>query len=325
LAVGLLVAETANKIDPLAEVNGEQITAAEVDKALGMRLAELQQEIFDLKRQKLEALIQERLLAHEAARRGLAVEALLEEEVNAKKEPVTDEEITATYEANKARLKGEEAELRERIRAHLENQKRAARRQAFLDSLRADANVVVHLNRPIYRFEVSAEGAPVRGPETAPVTIVKFEDFHCPYCKRVQPTLADLRARYGEKIRIAHRDFPIPGLHPQVWKAHEAARCAGEQAKFWEYHDLLYAKPPKTNPEHLLELARELGLDLAAFQPCLASDKQQAAVEKDVEQAQVLGLSGTPAFFINGRLIGGAYPLETFVAMIEEELAEPKE
>ena len=125
-------------------------------------------------------------------------------------------------------------------------------------------------------------------------------------------------------MKVVHRDFPIDQLHPQARKAHEAARCANEQAKFWAYHDKLYENAPRAAPEHLRAYARDVGLNLPAFEQCLASGKYRAAVQKDVEEGQRLGVTGTPSFFINGRQVTGAQPLETFAGAIDEELARTR-
>jgi protein-disulfide isomerase len=168
---------------------------------------------------------------------------------------------------------------------------------------------------------VPVEGAPFRGTATAPVTIVEFQDFHCPFCQRVQPTLTELLARYAGKLKLVYRDFPIDSLHPQSRKAHEAARCANDQGKFWAYHDLVFANPPNASPEQLKGYAQSAGLDVPAFEQCLRSEKFQAAVQHDVEAGVHLGVDATPTFFINGRLLSGAQPLEGFVKVIDDELA----
>src|SRR3989441_1264109 len=301
-ALGLVVdlclpdtARTAPASEPLAEVSGEAITAAEIEQALGARLRRLEQQTYEMKRQKLEAMIGERLLALEAARQGLSVQALLDAEVTAKAEPVTDEEVERFYQANKAQLKGDEVEARERIRAYFRSQKLVARRQAYMRSLRSQATVVVRLQEPsAFRAEVGVEGAPFRGPAAAPVTIVTFSDFHCAFCKRVVPTLTRILSRYGEKVRLVYRDFPIDGLHPQARNAAEAARCAHDQGKFWEYHDALFANAPKAGPE-LRTYAQQVGLDLPSFERCLASGTHAATVQKSVDEAIRLGVTGTPA------------------------------
>ncbi len=174
---------------------------------------------------------------------------------------------------------------------------------------------------PVFRAEVSADGPLFKGPKVAPVTLVKFEDFHCPFCKRAQSTIAELLSRYGKKLKLVHRDFPIDSLHPQARKAHEAARCANDQGKFWDYHDILYDNAPKASLDDLKAYAKQLGLRMTEFESCLTSGKYQAAVQADVDDGQRLGITGTPTFYINGRLLSGAQPLASFASLIDEELA----
>lgn len=310
--------------DPLAEVNGEVITAGDLDQALGARLRQLEEQMYDLKRRELDTLIAERLLAQEAARRGTSVGTMLDAEVTSKVGLVTEQEIEAFYQTNKARLRGEETALRPQIRAYLQQQKLAAQRERFVESLRSQAKVLVRLQPPpVVRLDVPISGAPIRGAANAPVTLVEFSDFHCPFCKQVLPTLAQLLARYPGKVRLVFRDFPIDSLHPQARRAAEAARCAQDQGKFWEYHDLLFANAPQASPEELGRFAQQVGLDLAKFEPCLSGGLHRAAVQRDIEEGTRLGVDGTPAFFINGRPLSGAQPLEAFVRVIEEELARP--
>ena len=308
--------------DTLAEVDGVAITSEEVEKPLAPQLSKLEEQIYNLKRQRVEALINEKLLSKEAAKRGVSVPALLDAEVTAKVGLVTEQEIEKFYQENKNQLKGEESSLREQIRAHLQNQKLATRREEFLKSLRSQAKVVVNLKPPpVLRVEVPVDGAPVKGSAKAPVTIVEFSDFHCPFCRRVLPTLAQLESQYGDKIKLVFRDFPIDNLHPGASQAHEAARCANEQGKFWAYHDKLFASPPKSSPEIFKGLAKEVGLDMPGFENCFDSGKYQAAIKKDIEEGNRLGVTGTPAFFINGRIVSGAQPLEAFARIIDDELS----
>ncbi len=326
LALALPAAgEEPAKSEALAEVDGEAITADEVEKAIGAPLRKLEEQIYTLKRRKLGALVTERLLAREAAKQGVSVQALLDAEVTAKAEPVSEQEIDIAYQAQKTLLKGDEASKREQIRTRLQDAKLAARRRTFLESLLAQARVVVHLKAPqAFKVEVSTDGPRFKGPATAPVTVVEFQDFHCPFCKSVQPTLEQLVARYGERVKLVYRDFPIDRLHPQSRKAHEAARCAHDQGKFWPYHDLLFAKAPRASPDELKTYAREAGLDMGAFERCLTSRTHQAAVQQDVDEGIRAGVTATPSFFINGRPLSGAQPLESFVRVIEEELARAR-
>lgn len=308
--------------DTLAEVNGVAITSEEVEKPLASQLGRLEEQIYNLKRQRVEALINEKLLAKEAAKRGISVPALLDIEVTSRIGLVTEQEIEKFYQENKAQLKGEESSLREKIRAYLQNQKLVAKREEFLKSLRSQAKIVVNLKPPpVLRVEVSVDGALFKGPANAPVTIVEFSDFHCPFCQRVLPTLAQIGSQYGETVKLVFRDFPIESLHPGATKAHEAARCANDQGKFWVYHDKLFASPPNSSPEIFKGFAKDLGLDVTGFETCFDSGKYRAAVKKDIEEGQRVGVTGTPAFFINGRLLSGAQPIEAFTRVIDDELA----
>jgi len=319
------MSQTPAKSEAVAEVNGVTIKAAEIDKAIGMQIAKLEEQIYQLRQQKLEALIREKLLADEALKRGISVQALLDAEVTSKVPPVADQDIEAFYQANKAQIKGEEAAVRQQIRSFLQNQKVSAQRETFVKSLRSQAKVAVYLKvPPVYRAEVSVAGAPFKGPEAAPVTIVEVTDFHCPYCKRVQPTLNEVLLKYPDKVKLVFRDFPIDQLHPNARKAAEAARCANEQGKFWPYHDKLMAGGTDASPEKLKEYAKELELDAGAFEQCLASGKYRAAVQKDVDEGTRLGVNGTPAFFINGRMLSGSQPVAAFAKVIEEELSRSR-
>jgi protein-disulfide isomerase len=326
LLAGLGFPFTAHAADePLAVVDGVAIGSDEVEKSLAGQLSKLEEQIYNLKRQKLDALINEKLLEKEAAKRRLTVPALLDAEVTSKVGLVTEQEIENFYQANKAQIQGEQAEVREKIRTYLQNQKLTAKREEFISSLRGQAKVVVNLKPPpIQRVEVSVQGAPFKGGDKAPVTIVEFSDFHCPFCKQVVATLAKLESQYGEKIKLVFRDFPIDSLHPGASQAHEAARCAEEQGKFWAYHDKLFASPPKSSPELFKGFAKEVGLEPVAFETCLSSGKHQAAIKKDIDDGQRLGVAGTPAFFINGRLFTGAQPLEAFARVIDDELARTR-
>lgn len=308
--------------EPLAKVDGVPVTSQEVDKAIGAPLVKLQEQIYNLKQQKLEELINATLLTREARKRGMSVPALLDAEVTSKLTLVTEQEVEAFYETNKSRVQGDPVEARQQIRTHLQNERLAAKKQEFFQLLRSKARIAVYLKPPpVQRVEVSTNGAPSRGPVRAPVTIVKFEDFQCPFCKRAQPTIAQLLTKYGDKVRLVHRDFPIDSVHPAARNAHEAARCANEQEKFWQYHDVLYANAPKANVGDLESYAKQIGLDVQAFDKCMASGKFRNLVQKDVNEGSRLGVNGTPTFFINGRLLSGAEPFDRFAAIIDDELS----
>ena len=151
--------------------------------------------------------------------------------------------------------------------------------------------------------------------------IVEFSDFQCPFCKRVLVTVKQLIELYPGQVKWVFRDFPIERLHPTAPKVHEAARCAGAQGKFWEYHDLLFERAPRHAPEALEQYARELALDGPAFVRCLDGGASREAIAGDIEEGRRLGVTATPTFFINGRKLVGAKPLAEFRRLIESELA----
>ena len=319
---GSLFGADSIKHEPLAEVNGETIMAEELNRVLGAKLAKLEEQIYDLKRTELDALIARRLLAQEAAKRGISVPTLLDSEVTAKLGLVSEKEIEDFYQANKSRMRGDDTDIRQKIRAFLQQQKLNAGREVFVESLRSQGKVVVRLQPPAaIRVQVSTDGAPVRGATDAPVTIVEFSDFECPFCKQTHPTLKQLLERYPGKVRLAYRDFPLDSIHPQARRAAEAARCASDQGKFWEYHDVLFTQSPQLTLEDLRRYAGQVGLDITKFDGCLAAGVHKTTVQRDLDEGNRLGITGTPAFFINGRTLSGAQPLDAFTRLIEQELA----
>jgi protein-disulfide isomerase len=303
----------------LAIVAGEPIPASAVDERARDQLFQVRTQEYEVRLRALNAMIGERLLEREAGARGVELGELVKQELEAKAAPVTPEQIQAVYDQQKARFKDRpEEELKRQIEDELGQQSRQERRVAFVKELRAKAGVRILLEPP--RIAVDASSAPVRGGKDAPVSIVEFSDFQCPYCIRVAPTLERLRATYGDKIKIAFRDFPLPS-HALAPKAAEAAACAGEQGKFWEMHDRLFAANGKLDVPELKTYAGDLGLAAEAFAACLDGGKQAADWKADVAAGQRYGVTGTPAFFINGRMFVGAQPYDNFAAVIDDELA----
>jgi len=323
LLLAAILVSACQKVDgaKIAEVNGQPIVASDLQKYAGREIFVQRENLYKLEKQKLEEYITAYLLTREAKKRGVPVETVLDQEVNSKILPVGDDEIDMFYKLNKARIAVDLDKAREQIRGYLHNQKIQAQKALFLKSLRSNAKVVTYLKPPpIFRAELSIAGEPFKGSEKARVTIVKFEDFHCPFCKQAQPTLNELLSRYNGQVRLVHKDLPLESLHPQARQAAEAARCAYEQGKFWEYHDTLYANSPKASADDLKSYGKEVGLNVDSFDRCFASGKYKAVVQKDLNEGAQLGLSGTPTFFINGREISGNLPLKAFEAIIDEEL-----
>jgi len=319
-AIGEERQEKTKEQSVAARVDEQVITMRDLERALAPQLAKLQEQKYQLMQSKLDELIEGRLLEQEAKRRGMTVEALLKAEVLSKVPKVTETEVATFISENKARLKGEGADISAKVRDYLTSQKEARQRRVYVAGLLQGAKVATFLQEPEpIRITVKAEGF-AKGPKDAPVTLVEFTDFHCPFCGRAVATLKDVMREYDGKIRWVFRDFPIASLHPMAAKAAEAARCAGEQGRFWEYHDLLFEGQSQATIKDLKRSAEQLKLDPKSFGQCLDSGKHQAAVEADVQEGARLGVTGTPTFFINGRILVGAQPLESFRRIIEAEL-----
>jgi protein-disulfide isomerase len=305
----------------LANVDGQIVYASDLEKSAAKALSEQRERFYHLQKQKLEEYVDALLLTREAKKSEVSVETLWDRQVRSKIMPITDEEIEVFYKSHKVRLGMDLKESREPIREFLRIKKIEAQKALYIKSLRSNSRIETYLKAPaLFRAEVPTTGAPSKGPEYAPVTIVKFEDYQCPFCKQVQPTVTKLLSQYNGKIRLVHKDLPLDNIHPRARQAAEAARCAGEEGKFWIYHDTLYSKSSNLSQENLKGYAKEAGLDVNAFERCLGSGKFKAAVQQDLIEGAQLGVRWTPTFFINGREISGNQPLEAFEAIVNEEL-----
>lgn len=266
----------------------------------------------------LNRLVEAKLLGLEATKRGLTQDQLLAAEVQSKLKDPSDQDVEAFYEANKNRLGQPKEQLLPQMREYLKQQNYKSAYDAFIARLKSAYSVESFL--PHLRAEVESYGHPSEGPENAPVTIVEFSDFECPYCSSLVPTLRQIQKNYGAKVRLAFRQFPLTSIHPNAQKAAEASLCAGDQGRFWEMHDLLFQEPKSLGLEALKDKAIQLKVDTTAFSTCLDSSKQAERVKQDLRDGSRAGVTGTPAIFVNGRFISGAVPYEEIAKTVDEEL-----
>jgi protein-disulfide isomerase len=321
------------KAKVVASVQGVAITADDLNKAAAVDMENL-----DLQRKQLEAqyiqarqqvletnlrrIIQDKLFSAEAAKRGITKEQLIKLEITDKLKEPTQKEIDDYYEANKARIGSAKEWVSDQIKNLLSQQTLAQVTEAFVASLKKTYPVVSNL-KPL-RFKIEVDGHPSKGPKDAPVTIVEFSDFQCTHCQVMATTLKRIISDFGASVRVVYRQYPNQKNHPFAEKAAEASLCAHEQGKFWEMHDSMFQDMDNLKVEDLKAKAAKLGLAKEAFDSCLDSNRYEARAKKDYLDAIESGVSGTPAFFINGRSFSGAWPYEDIVPIIKEELAAAK-
>lgn len=305
----------------MAEGQGLTITLSDVEHRLGPdRLMDLRQREYDARREALDSLLEEMLVEKEAKAQGLSVEKLRAREVDQKTAKPDKAEIEQLYAQNQRRLQGlpkDQASLT--VERALVSRNREMRAAAFRRELIQKHRIRVRLDAPRYEVTPPAD-APALGPKDAPVTIVAFADYQCPFCHQAQVAVEEILKRYSGKVRLVHRDFPLDSIHPRATPAARASRCAGEQGKFWEYHRGLLAATSDLSDADLKNRAQALGLNLTSFASCMAERGGDAAVQLSLADGNKLGVSATPTFFINGRRLVGAKGVPDFVDIIEDEL-----
>jgi predicted DsbA family dithiol-disulfide isomerase len=323
---GLALAQTAK---PVAVVNGQTISEAELQREAAPELQRLEdkrvQFLAGHEREKQKAvedalteIVNTRLLDAEAKKRGITIDDLVRQEVQNKVPTPSEEEVRRFYDVNRSRINGSFIETALEIRNYLMEEQRDQTFAALLSKLRKDFGFRSMLE-PL-RTQVSTQGHPSKGPANAPVTIVEFSDFECPYCGGMFPTLQKIEAAYKDKIRIVYRQFPLNAIHPKAQKAAEASLCANDQGKFWQLHDAMFEDQQKLAVDDIKSKASALAMDSAAFATCLDSGKHAAAVRESIIEGSKAGVEGTPALFVNGRYLGGNQPYAEIEKVIEDEL-----
>ena len=303
----------------VAEVAGKSVTMADLEASVAPQLAQIDRQRQQLLEQALDRLVEDKLFEAEAAARGVSKDALVQTEITAKAGEVTDAEVQQWYQANQARIGNRPLEqIAPQIKGFLTQQKSQGVREQFVGALRAKHQTRILMD--VARVEVAEAGAPARGPAGAPVTIIEFSDFECPFCSRVVPSIDEAVKTYGDQLRVVFRQFPL-NIHPRAQKAAEASLCANEQGKFWQMHDLMFGEQKKLELADLKAKAGSLGVDQAKFDQCLDGGKYAAQISADLADGQKVGVTGTPAIFINGRAISGAVPFADLAKVIDDELS----
>ena len=297
-----------SKSGVVASIGTRSITLHELEQSVALSLYQADQQRSQLLHQALQQLIDEELLKAEAFRKGVTVSQLLAD--------ASESEAIARL----ADLPGPVKQFS--VEAPRDPQEQARLRRALLVALRRQVNIEINLPEPEPPIlSVSADDDPSMGPANAPVTIVEFSDFQCPYCKLSLPIIKEILGKYPGKVKVVYRDYPGPN-HPHAQGAAEAAQCAGDQGKFWEYHDSLFARQTPGTGWNFADLAKEIGLNQDAFATCLNTGRYREEVAKDLHDGLKLGVTSTPTFFINGRPLVGAKPFVEFQAVIDRLLKQ---
>jgi predicted DsbA family dithiol-disulfide isomerase len=317
-AASISAQSLSSSVDPpIAFIDGKPVLTSELAQASQGQVLNLRKQEYDIKRRALDALLEQKLLEVEAAQRGVTVTQLLKDLDNKIGDP-SDAEAEAFFLARQEPGRRFE-DVREQMRSLLKVAKRTAARESLMNTLRERHTIDVMFDAP--RVNVASDPTRLKGSADAPVQIVEFSDFECPFCRRAEPTIQAVLAKYKGKVSLAYRDFPLNSIHPSAQRAAEASRCAAEQGRFWAYHERLFTSE-SLDAKTLKDHAKDAGLNQATFEQCLDTGRQRDAVDRDAQQGRLAGVTGTPAFFINGIPLSGAQPAAAFEKIIDEELAK---
>ncbi len=312
--------DKAPQVGAMATIDGKIITDEEL---VGRELEynELLKKIYELRIERLKHIAIEKLSAIEAAKAGLTVDDYLNKKVLSAI-TISEAEVKKFLAEKKIEESQLNPQMRERVNAYLVATKRQDALDAYLSKLTAGNPIEVYFTKPIFRVPVEAGKGPSFGPENAPISIVVFSDFQCPFCAKGADAVTALKKKYGSKIRVTFRQYPLP-MHKDARPAAEASLCVADQGadKFWKFHDLAFANQSKLDAISLEKFAKDVGADGKQYADCIQKKKHADTVVKDTEYGEKIGVKSTPTFFINGQWISGALPIEQFSEVIDEELA----
>lgn len=305
----------------VVSIDGKTFTDEELVGDEKLEFADLQKKIYDLRMERVGQLVFQKVYGDKAQEAKMSLDEYIDSKVF-KGEPKVSEKEVDLFAKEKRIPKEQLTNLKDRIQLYLKAQKRIEERTKLLVKLSKEHKVEVYFNKPNIKVDVAVGQAPTLGSENAKVKIIEFSDFQCPYCSQAATTVNQIKKIYGKKILLAFKHFPLP-MHSQAKAAAEASMCVHEQStdRYWKYHDKLFANQSTLDEESLKKFAKEVGADQQKFNECLNAKKYSKLVQDDLEYGSRLGVRSTPTFFINGKIISGALPLESFKEIIDEELS----
>lgn len=304
-----------------AKIDGQEITYEKLYEGVENEIYEAKIKLYELKFNRLKAVILEHLMNKHPGKKGLSNDEFFDKFISKNKNP-TQKEIDEFIKQRGIPKESVNDKMKERIVNFLSMENKKKDIELWLAEQSKKHKIEVFFDKPERpSFEVKVGEAPYLGNKNAKVTIVEFSDFQCPFCKKGSDVMNQVKKKYGDKVKIVFKHFPLP-FHINAKKAAEAAMCSFEQSndKFWKMHDRFFDDQSKLNISEIKATAKEIGLDVKKFNDCLDSGKYASHVEKDLEYGKQIGVKSTPTFFVNGKMVNGAHPIDVFDEIIKEAL-----
>ena len=320
------VYKDAPKPGILAKVAGVELTEEDLVGDDQVTFLDLKKKEHAYKMDRLREVIKQKMIGAEAAKAKMSLDEYIEKKVVAGTLSVSTKEYDEFVKSKRIPEAQITPELKERINTFIKESKREEKIDAYVAKLTKSTPVEVHFKKPRSNVKVDIGKAPVLGDRNTPVTIVAFSDFQCPYCSKGALVMHEAKKKYGNKLSIAFKHFPL-SFHAQAKPAAEASMCVHEQggdAKFWKFHDVAFKNQEKLELSNLEDYAKQAGADIAKYKTCMESKKFAAYVEEDMRYGEKLKVRSTPMFFINGEVLAGALPIEAFSEVIDEAIADAK-
>lgn len=316
--------ETSDPSRPVAKIGATVLTEGQMQKELALNLYEAENSVYQVKKNWIEQQAKKILFDQAAKEAGVPRAEWEKREIDNKAAVPTQQEIDDMLKRYPSRDGAASTDTIKRVTQYLTNQKKYQRESEVYKELQTKSPLEILVAKPAApHIDVAyAADDPVKGKAKAPITILEFTDFQCPYCQHSQDTLREVEKNYPDTVKLVARQYPLP-MHSRAKPASEAALCAKEQGKFWEFRDKLFEKQQLEDAD-FKRYAKELKLNEKKFDKCLSEHRYAPRVDTDVADGQRFGVRGTPHFFVNGRPLNGAQPFNAFKEAIEEELARKR-
>lgn len=324
LALGCVTSTQAAAPDsapsiPVAHIGERAITLQELDAAGGRSVYDLAEHLYESRVRALYQLLSTELLDREAKARGLTAQQLTDQQIAPQTPAITEADVDAFLKAQGSNVPND-GRGRQQARVYLGMKRQADAKRAFVSQLFQKYQVKVALSAPPPPPPETVLGPmdPALGKNDAPVTVIAFSDYRCPYCRDLSHTLDQLLERFPNDVRIVYRNYP---LHDDSDKLAQAALCAADQQKFAAYHEQVFAR--SAGAKDISAIATDVGLDLPTFDSCVQQERHRERIQGDMKEGQRLGISGTPTLFVAGQRLRGAQSLERLTAVVQQALRSP--